>query len=134
MRPAAAETTTKALAQLRLLQSLTIGCHRACTLELRGSSLSSLPLQRSKNGEATIYTPDLPQSDYDATYRVSHPPGDLTPPRTLPACFIRHTLVGFHPSELSSSPAAVAPLDARCRHDVGTHSNHRPVRDSCHGK
>jgi len=57
--------------------------------------------------------------------RVSHPPDGLTPPRTLPACFIRLALMGFDPSERSSSMAAVAPLGARCRPDV--HRFSRPA-------
>lgn len=55
---------------------------------------------------------------YVAECRVSHPPDGSTPPRALPACFIRLTLMGFDPSEPSSSVAAVAPLGARCRPDV----------------
>lgn len=50
-----------------------------------------------------------------SAFRVSHPRGGLTPPRTLSACSIRLTLLGFDPPELSSSPGAVSPLGARCR-------------------
>jgi hypothetical protein len=78
------------------------------TLEERGVHVRS----------AGVSTPRLRSAS-----RVSHPPGGLTPPRTLPACFIRLALVGLHPSELSSSLAAVAPLGARCRPGV-----HRPCR------
>jgi hypothetical protein len=56
-----------------------------------------------------------------SAFRVSHPPDGLTPPRTLPACFIRLTLLGFRSPEPCSSVAAVAPLGAHCRPDV-----HRP--------
>jgi hypothetical protein len=45
-------------------------------LELRGSSLSFRPLQRSQNGEATIHTPDLPKSDYG-------PPAGFPTPLTV---------------------------------------------------
>jgi hypothetical protein len=94
-------------------------------LEPRGSSLSSRPLQRSQHGEVTMQTPEGPclrrafHGPTTTPPRDSHPFGDSTPPRARPACFIRHTLMGLHPSEPSSSTAAVTPLDARSRPDVG---------------
>jgi hypothetical protein len=59
--------------------------------------------------------------------RVSHPLDGLTPPRTLPTCFIRLALLGLHPTELSSPLAAVAPLGARCRPGVHHRSRSNPT-------
>jgi hypothetical protein len=112
---AAPHRTPEALAKLRLLQSLTTGCHHAPKARVAWflpglSSPSTLPARGSHVRYAGLATTRLRSAS-----RVSHPPDGLTPPRTLPACFIRLTFLGFRPPEPSSSAGAVAPLGARCR-------------------
>jgi hypothetical protein len=107
------------LAELRLLQSMTIGRHHAWGPLSRRSSCVVPPWASCP---FSAIGPGKPRSIHRAFHarlryasRVSHPPGGLTPPRAPPACFIRLALLGFAPSELFSSLAAVAPLGARCR-------------------
>jgi len=120
------------LAELRLLQSMTIGRHHAfCPL----SRSSSCVVPSWASCPFSAIGPEKPRSIYRVFHtrlrsasRVSHPPGGLTPPRALPAYFIRLALLGFAPTELFSSLAAVAPLGARSRPDVHVRiaSRYRP--------
>ena len=65
---------------------------------VHGSFLDSRPLQRSWERGSHVRYAGLATTRLRSAFRVSHPLDGLTPPRTLPACFIRLTLLGLWPS------------------------------------